>query len=595
MEFNPQDFEIHYLHFKKEGEILDVSKDLSDQIEVSSINKIIHPDDGLILGKKYTFRLVLKDGSFRWFLGKFLEHEKGTIRGLFQDIHTIKQNEEKFALVLEGTRLGMWDWYPSTNEVIFDERWAQMLGHDLKEISFNYESWASRVHPDDIDSCLEDIKKHMEGKVGFYENVHRMMHKDGEWRYILDRGKICERDLEGNPIRFTGTHTDITREKVAEQKALLAVKSNKLFLSMMSHDLRNPLKGILGLTDILLMKEGLEDYHEDLEIIKELGKSLLRLIEDILLISKLENYKCSLEEEPFQISKLLQVLSLSFTGREELNTIELKIENNLEDDIFLGDEFRISEILSNFIDNAFKNTKNGFIKLSVNQELVKNGTNMISFTIQDTGKGFDEALLPDLLKPFSQISDLDEVYKKGLGLGLSINNSLIELMKGKLEIHSDIGEGTIVKALIPLKKGSVDDLRIESTDTIPRKNFSDLKVLFMDDNSINLLVLEKKLITLGVQKENISLLDNVSTAIKKCQDQRFDIIFIDFFMPGSGGKDFLNLIENTPNNNTPIVIHSAHESDEEILTCQKNQPLDFLPKPSSIEDLKKLLHRNFSN
>ena len=130
-----------------------------------------------------------------------------------------ESQRERLELVLEGTRLGMWDWNPQTNEVVFDERWAQMLGHSLDEIDFSLESWSSRVHPDDLEPCLADIQAHIEGRTDFYENVHRMRHADGRWVYILDRGRIVARDADGRPIRFTGTHTDITAQCEAERRA----------------------------------------------------------------------------------------------------------------------------------------------------------------------------------------------------------------------------------------------------------------------------------------------------------------------------------------------------------------------------------------
>lgn len=134
---------------------------------------------------------------------------------IFDETEDIEQ-KERLSLVLEGTALGLWDWNPQTNDVVFDERWAQMLGYKLSEIEPSLESWESRVHPDDIEGCFKDITRHIEGKTNFYNNIHRMKHKNGTWRYILDRGKIVERDLNGNPIRFTGTHTDVTELKEAE-------------------------------------------------------------------------------------------------------------------------------------------------------------------------------------------------------------------------------------------------------------------------------------------------------------------------------------------------------------------------------------------
>lgn len=128
----------------------------------------------------------------------------------------LKQTNESLDLALNGARLGIWDWYLQDNSVRFDERWMEMLGLDIKTTPMELKTWESRVHPDDIENAYSDIKKYMNGEVNFYENTHRMKHADGHWVYILDRGKFSDWDDNGNPIRFTGTHFDITELKMRE-------------------------------------------------------------------------------------------------------------------------------------------------------------------------------------------------------------------------------------------------------------------------------------------------------------------------------------------------------------------------------------------
>ena len=146
---------------------------------------------------------------------KIIQKQNETIKN---EQESLKKQKERLELVLEGTGLGLWDWNLETNSVVYDERWANMLGYAFEEITPSLETWKSKVHPDDIEKCFDDIKSHINGESKFYNNIHRILHKDGKWRYILDRGKIVERDKEGNPTRFTGTHTDITYIKETELK-----------------------------------------------------------------------------------------------------------------------------------------------------------------------------------------------------------------------------------------------------------------------------------------------------------------------------------------------------------------------------------------
>ncbi|MEA1988499.1 MAG: sensor domain-containing diguanylate cyclase [Pseudomonadota bacterium] len=130
----------------------------------------------------------------------------------------IETSHSRLKSILEGTEIGMWDWNPQTNDVKFDEQWCQLLGYSLEEIEPTFTSWESRVHPEDLKQCYKDIERYMNGETEFYNNVHRMKHKDGHWVYILDRGQIIEHDENNQPISFTGTHTDITHLKEVEKE-----------------------------------------------------------------------------------------------------------------------------------------------------------------------------------------------------------------------------------------------------------------------------------------------------------------------------------------------------------------------------------------
>ena len=131
---------------------------------------------------------------------------------------------------LEGNRDGVWDWNLITNSVFFSRRWKEMLGYEENEISHHLSEWDTRVHPDDKEAAYADIKKHLEGKTDHYENVHRLKCKNGSYKWILDRGKILGWTEEGKPLRFVGTHTDITLQKEAEFEHLRLIEDLKMAL-----------------------------------------------------------------------------------------------------------------------------------------------------------------------------------------------------------------------------------------------------------------------------------------------------------------------------------------------------------------------------
>ncbi|MGR0480251.1 MAG: diguanylate cyclase [Candidatus Electronema sp. V4] len=154
------------------------------------------------------------------------------------------KEKERLELVLEGTGLGLWDWNPQTGQVVFDSRWAEILGCEPHEIAPNMESWQARVHPDDLPACLQAIHVHFAGRTEYYSHIHRIRHQDGSWRYILDRGRVVERDADGQPLRFTGTHTDVTalketetalREKSAELARLNEILAHQAMYDGLTH------------------------------------------------------------------------------------------------------------------------------------------------------------------------------------------------------------------------------------------------------------------------------------------------------------------------------------------------------------------------
>ncbi len=125
----------------------------------------------------------------------------------------LNKNKERLDLVLEGAELGLWDWNIVTGEVVFNEQWAAMLGYSLDEIEPDVSSWEKLIHPDDMASVMRVLESHLRGETKFYETEHRMKCRDGSWKWILDRGKVVERNTAGEPVRATGTHMDISERK----------------------------------------------------------------------------------------------------------------------------------------------------------------------------------------------------------------------------------------------------------------------------------------------------------------------------------------------------------------------------------------------
>ncbi|MDJ0674443.1 MAG: PAS domain-containing protein [Calothrix sp. MO_167.B42] len=189
------------------------------------------------------FRAVMPDGSIRWMVskGKVFRNSAGVavkMSGVDIDITNRKQaelalreSEERWQLALRGNNDGIWDWNVKTNEVFFSTRWKEMLGYEEHEITNHIDEWAKRTHPDDIGWVMEVIQDHFDKKTPFYISEHRVLCKDGSYKWILDRGQALW-DENGNVIRMTGSHTDITERKLAEEELQRQHLRSQLFANV---------------------------------------------------------------------------------------------------------------------------------------------------------------------------------------------------------------------------------------------------------------------------------------------------------------------------------------------------------------------------
>lgn len=179
-------------------------------------------------------RYICKDGSIKWLSWNSIPvAEEKRIYAVARDITDkklleveLKEKETRLELALKGGDLGLWDWNIKTGDVIFNKRWAEMIGYELNELKPNVSQWEELVHPEDMKKINNELEKHFSGEISYYSTEHRMKSKSGDWIWILDKGKIVERDSEGKPLKAVGTHMDITERKKNEN--ILSETASKL-------------------------------------------------------------------------------------------------------------------------------------------------------------------------------------------------------------------------------------------------------------------------------------------------------------------------------------------------------------------------------
>ncbi|MDO9239471.1 MAG: PAS domain-containing protein, partial [Methylicorpusculum sp.] len=257
--------------------------------------------------------------------------------------------------------------------VFINAAYSKMLGYAPDELERHFEShWVKLLHPDERDSVVALAQQRLKD-FGQYEIEFRMRCKDGNYKWILSRGKSVASDSDGHPLRAVGTHIDLTSRKLIETQlreaklqadAANLAKSN--FLANMSHEIRTPMNAIIGMTYLLLNKSGLSEEHQDkLSKISASADHLLAIINDILDISEIESGKFTLSEAEFTLSELIEKVKGIIEQKVLDKGLLFTVETGQLPDILNGDQTRLVQMLINYLGNAVKFTGQGEVTLRV--------------------------------------------------------------------------------------------------------------------------------------------------------------------------------------------------------------------------------------
>ncbi len=526
----------------------------------------------LIGGLSLTFLLAL-------YL-RFTARRSAEIEHLVEErTRDLEEHRKRLELVIEGTRLGMWDWYPQTNEVMFNDRWAEMLGHTLKELRPSLKEWEGRVHPDDLEDCYRDIQAHVDGKVPFYENVHRMRHRDGQWIYVLDRGKVVEWDENGRPLRFTGTHTDITAQKQAEIDAKEATRAKSLFLANMSHELRTPMNSIIGFTKRLLKNCGgscrgtmSERNLDALETVDRNAKHLLGLINDVLDLSKIEAGKMEIRSDEFDLRDVVGESIHQMSQLAEAKGLELRYEAPSQPLRIWADQTKCHQILTNLLSNGIKYTENGLVTVELSRVEDEQLGTAARLSVRDTGIGIRREDILRLFRPFTQLDSETTRKVGGTGLGLMITSNFVEMHGGRIDVSSEQGEGTEFTVHLPLCQAL--PARAQTPARAQSRLASGVRILCVDDDLDTLKYLKLTFEDSGYQ---VLMAGSYESALEQVSKTIPDLICLDIQMPGRDGFDVLRALGADPElASVPVVVLSVDDRSDEALSLGARR---YLTKP----------------
>jgi PAS domain S-box-containing protein len=375
---------------------------------------------------------------------------KDALYGISRDIterlkaeETLRKSDERWQFALEGSGDGVWDWNILTNEVFYSKQWKEMLGYSIDEIENKLEEWKKCVYPDDIQACLADLEKHFNGETEVYVNEHRMLCKDGTYKWILDRGKVVEWTDKGQALRIIGTHSDITPRKLYEEQLKNAIEKERelndlksRFVSTTSHEFRTPLASILMVSDTLI---AYQHKMDQIQIAGRLGKikdqvfHLTNIVNDVLQLSKMQEGKIGFDPKEEDFVALCYNIIDGFNTTILVNS-QITFSSPFESLIVRIDQRLIIQSITNLISNAIKYSSEDpriFVELKLeNDELI--------FTVQDFGIGIPEGDQKHLFTPFFRAGNASTI--QGNGLGLSIVNESVQMHGGRVTFSSTPGK-----------------------------------------------------------------------------------------------------------------------------------------------------------
>ncbi|MDP3852638.1 ATP-binding protein [Phenylobacterium sp.] len=366
---------------------------------------------------------------------------------------------------------------------------------------------------------------------------------------------------------------DRVQERTAQLERANAEKSR--FLANMSHELRTPLNGVIAISETLAAEQTTAKSRELAELIVSSGRLLEQVLTDILDFSKIEAGEIKLSNEPFAMSSIVGRIAELHRASAEAKGLELTWNvDPVTEGRFMGDQVRLTQVLSNLLSNAVKFTEAGSVRLEVRPYGAA-----IHFTVSDTGIGFDDEVKARLFRRFEQADASIRRRFGGTGLGLAISRSLVELMGGRIDVESRPGAGSAFGFVLPLERAAAEapvaaERHTEAFDLAGRR------ILLAEDHPTNQKVVQLILQSVGVDPV---IVENGALALDLLKAKRFDVVLMDMQMPELDGLSATGLlrefesVQNLPR--TPVIMLTANALDEHIRASQDAGADQHLSKP----------------
>lgn len=546
-------------------------------------------------GTSYKYE-IFSDANCKHFEGIAFSTKKDHFATIFRDVTDQKkaaielnktkekaeEMSQRLQLALMSGQFGIWDWNVTDNNMIWDDRMFELYGINRDHSPNTVDQWTNGLHPDDKQRAMDECNAALNGEKDF-DTAFRVIHPDGKVLHLKADGLVI-RDENNNPVRMLGINRDVSKEEYTRSELIKskekAEESHRLktsFLRNISHEVRTPLNSIVGFSSIIAGKEyadkKLEKYAKIIECNSD---KLVGIITDVIEISKIQEAQVEINLTEIKLKALITRAIEPLFEKTKNTKTELFLQTNHipEETIIISDESKLQRIIFHLADNAVKFTHQGSI--DIHAEL--SGENL-RIIISDTGIGMEEQHQQYILKPFRQVET--EIHKAygGLGLGLTIVQAYIELLKGHLSFKSEPFKGTTVTVEIPvLKLINTDENKPTSGQHTSRNT-----ILIAEDDLSSFFFLKEAL-----ESEDIAVLHacNGQKAVEMCSSHNeITLVLMDIKMPVMDGITAACEIKKILPQ-LPIIAQTAYADEIDMQTTDEYFD-DYISKPSPLELLRR--------
>ncbi|MCP4570985.1 MAG: response regulator [bacterium] len=501
------------------------------------------------------------------------------------DTRPTDRSAETLRLALEVARLGFWDMDFRTNLVHRNSEWAIMLGYEPDEVPASLDVWREMIHPDDQAMVREIAVLHERNQRSEFSVEHRMRTKDGRWKWILNWGRIAERDEQGAPLRALGFHLDISARKRAEAELARADKLASLgtLAGGIAHDFNNILTAITGNITLSLHDEHLNQSTRD-----ALGQAARAAQRAQELAGRLATFTRGVDSplRPVAMADVLcEASSLALGGSR--TALDIQCEEDIRP--VRGDEGRLIQLVSNLLLNADQSMQDGG-RISVscrNVEIEPDDPRPLTpgphveVAVQDEGDGIPEELLGEVFDPFFTTKET------GRGLGLSVVHSIARSHMGHVIVESMLHLGTTFRVTLPASQESADVPERSRDELLPGVG----RILVVDDEEMVRDLAARVLERLGYEALTAATGAEAVAGFVDAQEANtpIDVVILDLTLPGD--EDGVRILRRLQEIDPEIraVVSSGYSSDPVMVNYREHGFVGYLPKPYCAEDMGKVL------